>query len=109
MVVNTITEANNILLEELSKFIKEQQSFISVKLEEYMENIKNDSIAARNATEQILKSTQEDREYRLNLEENYKTLINKLNLFLDEVLLEEKMLRKLLFFSKSRVSVGDQK
>ena len=54
-----------------------------------MENIKNDSIAARNATEQILKSTQEDREYRLNLEENYKTLINKLNL-LDEVLLEER-------------------
>ena len=89
LAANTITEANNILLEELSKFIKEQQSFISVKLEEYMENIKNDSIAARNTTEQILKSTQEDREYRLNLEENYKTLINKLNL-LDEVLLEER-------------------
>ena len=89
LAVNTITKANDILVEELSKFIKEQQSFISIKLEEYMENIKNDSIAARNATEQILKSTQEDREYRLNLEENYKTLINKLNL-LDEVLLEER-------------------
>lgn len=89
LAVNTITKANDILVEELSKFIKEQQSFISVKLEEYMENIKNDSIAARNATEQILASTQKDREYRLNLEENYKTLINKLNL-LNEVLLEER-------------------
>lgn len=89
LAVNTITKANDILVEELSKFIKEQQSFISIKLEEYMENIKNDSIAARNATEQILKSTQEDRKYRLNLEKNYKTLINKLNL-LDEVLLEER-------------------
>lgn len=89
LAVNTITKANDILVEELSKFIKEQQNFISLKLEEYMENIKNDSIAAKNATEQILKSTQEDREYRLNLEKNYKTLINKLNL-LDEILVEER-------------------
>lgn len=89
LAVNTITEANNILVEELSKFIKEQQSFITLKLEEYMENIKNDSVVAKNATEQILKNSEKDREYRLGLEENYKNLINKLNL-LNEVLLEER-------------------
>lgn len=89
LAINTIIQANKKLTGELSEFIEEQQSFIIEKLNSYMQNIKNDFVIAKNATEEILASIEEDKSYRIQLESSYQSLIGKMNL-LKEILMEER-------------------
>lgn len=88
LAINTITNANNTLFNTLSKFIKEQQEFISTKLDAYMKNRKNESIAAQKETENILKSVEKDNAERIKLEKIYDEKLKKLDL-LNEILTEE--------------------
>lgn len=89
LAINTITQANKVLTEELSEFISEQQSFIIERLNSYMQKVKNDFVIAKNATEEILSSVEKDKSYRIKLESDYQNLIEKMNL-LKEVFMEEK-------------------
>lgn len=85
LAINTISDANDTLMLELSKFINDQQNFITNKLKSYMEARKSDFIVAKNATEQLLNSSEDDKEFKIKVDNNYKNLIDKLDL-LDEVL-----------------------
>ena len=52
--IDTITKANEQLMQELSNFVLEQQAFISERLNEYMENVKRTLKATELETQKII-------------------------------------------------------
>lgn len=80
LAISTITNANNNLVDELTKFIKEQQRFITTKLENYIEDRKNNLLTAKNETEKIINSFSKDKNQRLDMQNKYVELLENLNI-----------------------------
>lgn len=83
--IDTITRANEQLMQELSKFILEQQIFISERLNEYMENVKRTLKTTELETQKIIDAKSGDKGSYDYLSKKYNMLLNKLEL-LDNIL-----------------------
>lgn len=83
--IDAITSANNQLMQELSKFVLEQQNFISDRLNEYMENVKRTLKATELETQKIIEAKAGDKNSYDFLSNKYQKLLNELKL-LDEIL-----------------------
>lgn len=86
--IETITKANNQLMEELSNFVLEQQVFISERLNEYMENVKRTLKATELETQRIIDAKAGDKNSYDYLSKKYTTLLKQLEL-LEKILERE--------------------
>ncbi len=88
LAIETISNANTKLMNELSQFLEQQSKFIEKGLNDYMEKIKNIAMANENETKKILDAKSKDISVAEGLKIRYLNLLQQLEL-LEQVLLRE--------------------
>lgn len=78
--VDGLIETNRNLKLEIKEFMKQQENFIKTKLNSYMSRQKKSAEISIQESEKILKNNFEDKKVRIELEEKYDRLLDKLDL-----------------------------